>query len=96
MRRVRDRLHATQVIMDLDHHYNDSTAGRITAGRLLAYLTSVDLDSSWTKPYSQFLTEWLAKAEQYNDMCDPDARRRGGQEGTPVHNGVSPDVIFAM
>ena len=74
VRRARDRLNATQVIMDLDHHYNDSTAGRITAGRLLAYLTSADLDSSWNKPYSQFLTEWLSKAEQYNDMCDLDAR----------------------
>ena len=74
VRRVRDRLNATEVIMDLDHHYNDSTAGRITAGRLLAYLTSADLDSSWNKPYSQFLTEWLSKAEQYNDMCDLDAR----------------------
>ena len=74
VRRARERLHATQAFMDLDRHYNDSTAGRIVAARLLAFLTSANLDSSWNKPYSQFITEWVAKAEQYNEMCGPDAQ----------------------
>ena len=74
VRQYRDKMDATSTLYSLDLHYMSSTAGRITAARLLAYLTNHELDSSWTKPYAQFITDWMLKAEQCNDMCDGPAQ----------------------
>ena len=74
VRQCRDLMDATSALYALDLHYMSSTAGRITASRLLAYLTNHELDSSWTKPHAQFITDWTLKAEQYNDMCDGPAQ----------------------
>ena len=74
VRRFLEQLCATSTLYALDDHYSTSTAGRIYAAQLLAYLTGTDLDSSWNKPLAQFITDWLLKAEQYNEMCDPTAQ----------------------
>ena len=64
VRQYRDLMDATSTLYALDLHYMSSTAGRITASRLLAYLTNHELDSSWTKPHAQFITDWTLEAER--------------------------------
>ena len=60
---------ARQVIIDLHAYYTTSTVGLIVAGNILEHLSSASLDSSFTKPFVEFINDWDTRQQTYNERC---------------------------
>ena len=58
-----------QVIIDLHAYYTTSTVGLIVAGNILEHLSSASLDSSFTKPFVEFINDWDTRQQNYNERC---------------------------
>ena len=66
--RFRDCADGRAVLMALWHHSKNSTAARLATADMISALTNMALDGSWTKSYESFITFFVEKAENYNEM----------------------------
>ena len=61
---------ARAVMYYLDRHYSVSTAAVLSLSDILSFLTSDKLDSTYRKPLSQCIIEWVDKATTYNEQAN--------------------------
>ena len=78
---------ARSVMYHLDRHYSVSTAAVLSLSDILSFLTSDKLDSTYRKPLSQYIIEWVDKATTYNEQSSD--RISDNMLKTMLQNAVS-------
>ena len=79
-----------RVLFELCQHASRSTAAVLRAGDIFAKLANSQLDSSWNRPYTDYISWFIRQVNLFNELCiTPDDRLSDRMARTMLERAVS-------